>query len=251
MIGRKIGYVRVSTKEQLFDRQALALEEHNLSLVFFDKLSGKDTERPALQECLAYLEEGDTLYLGDIFRLARNTAELLTIVEDFMKKGINVMFLKEGLSFSGDTTDPFKAALSKAMLGIMGVMAELDRQNIVAQANMGIKAAQRNGVKFGRANPNYGKKGVTKVVKSEEDKKAISRKKSEHIIPLIHKAVAYMKKGRIKVTQAAVADYLNERGDTTSGSKTTSSITGNNNTQWTQSKVMRVLNVHEICIYSL
>lgn len=57
----KIGYARVSSKEQNLDRQLQALE--SVSKVFSDKVSGAATERPQLQAMLDYIREGDIVWL--------------------------------------------------------------------------------------------------------------------------------------------------------------------------------------------
>ncbi|WP_346007504.1 recombinase family protein [Janibacter terrae] len=57
--GQVVGYARVSAADQNIDRQTKALT--GCDRIFSDKLSGKNTERPALQEMLRYVREGDTL----------------------------------------------------------------------------------------------------------------------------------------------------------------------------------------------
>ena len=69
MPGKSIGYVRVSSLYQNTERQLHGVE---LDRVFEDKISGKNTERPALKECLSYLRDGDVLHCHSIDRLARN-----------------------------------------------------------------------------------------------------------------------------------------------------------------------------------
>lgn len=88
-----IGYKRVSTVDQNTDRQLAGL---TLDKVFEDKLSGKDTNRPGLQACLAYLREGDTLHVHSLDRLGRNTLDILALVEQLNNRGVIVRFHKEG-----------------------------------------------------------------------------------------------------------------------------------------------------------
>ena len=70
----KIGYTRVSTTEQNTDRQELG----DITRLFEDKASGGNAERPALQEMLAYIREGDEVVVFSIDRLARNLRDLET-----------------------------------------------------------------------------------------------------------------------------------------------------------------------------
>ena len=97
MAGQNVGYIRVSTVEQNTARQ---LDGLALDKVFEDKCSGKDTNRPALQACLEYVREGDTLHVHEISRLARNMGDLNRIVDDLTAKGVAVKFHKEGLEFN-------------------------------------------------------------------------------------------------------------------------------------------------------
>ena len=98
MNGQQIGYIRVSTVTQNTDRQLHGIE---LDKVFEDKCSGKDTNRPKLTECLAYLRDGDTLHCHSIDRLARSLRDLLNIGEDLLGRGVKIVFHKEGMEFGG------------------------------------------------------------------------------------------------------------------------------------------------------
>ena len=82
----KVAYVRVSTIEQNEARQVEALEKRGIDKWYIEKVSGKDTNRPKLQEMLEYVREGDTIYIHDFSRLARSTKDLLEIIERLNKK---------------------------------------------------------------------------------------------------------------------------------------------------------------------
>ena len=73
----KVAYVRVSTVEQNEARQIEALEKYDIEKWFTEKVSGKDTNRPKLQEMLDFVREGDIIYIHDFSRLARSTKDLL------------------------------------------------------------------------------------------------------------------------------------------------------------------------------
>lgn len=137
-----IGYRRVSTDDQTTARQ---LEGVELDRVFEDKLSGKDTKRPALQEALAYLRDGDTLHVHSIDRLARNLQDLLGLLTDLTGRGVAVRFHKEALTFTGEA-DPFQAL----QLQIIGAVAEFERALIKERQREGIAAAKRKGKHLGR-----------------------------------------------------------------------------------------------------
>ena len=138
MSGKKIGYVRVSTVEQHTDRQLAGI---TLDKVFEDKCSGKDTNRPQLTACLEYLRDGDTLYIHSIDRLARSLRDLLNIVQGLLARKVSIKFIKEGMEFNSDTSNPTQDLYLK----ILGAVAEFERQMIRERQREGILLArQRN-----------------------------------------------------------------------------------------------------------
>ena len=90
-----VGYVRVSSLDQNPDRQLEELKTAKVEKFFVDKVSGKDTERPELQKMLTFVREGDTLVVHSLDRLARNLADLLTMVQELTGRGVSVRFLHE------------------------------------------------------------------------------------------------------------------------------------------------------------
>jgi DNA invertase Pin-like site-specific DNA recombinase len=139
---QNVGYVRVSTVDQNTDRQ---LDGIDLAKVFTDKASGKDTKRPALDECLGYLREGDTLVVHSMDRLARNLEDLRRIVRDLTGKGVRVQFVKESLTFTGEDS-----AMSTLLLSMLGAVAEFERSMILERQREGIALAKAKGVYKGR-----------------------------------------------------------------------------------------------------
>jgi len=137
-----IGYIRVSTIDQNTARQEEALKPFNCEKVFIEKISGKNADRPELTAMMEYIREGDTLIVSEISRLARNTKDLLKIVEDLNNKGVLIKILKEGI----DTT----TATGKFMLTIFGAIAELERHSILERQAEGIAVAKAKGIYTGR-----------------------------------------------------------------------------------------------------
>ena len=86
-----LAYVRVSTVEQNEERQIEALKKFNIEKWFTEKVSGKNMNRPKLQEMLDFCREGDTIYIHDFSRLARSTKDLLDIVERLKEKGVHLV----------------------------------------------------------------------------------------------------------------------------------------------------------------
>ncbi len=133
----KIAYVRVSTAEQNEARQIEALQQHGIEKWFTEKISGKDANRPKLQEMLEFVREGDTIYIHDFSRLARSTKDLLEIVEQITAKKVNLVSNKENL----DTSTP----TGKLMLTMIAAINEFERQNLLERQKEGIEIAKREG----------------------------------------------------------------------------------------------------------
>lgn len=91
----RIGYVRVSSLDQNPDRQIEDLKAQQVEKIFMDKISGKNTERPELQNMLSFIREGDVLLVHSLDRLARNLGDLLTMVEELTNRGISIHFISE------------------------------------------------------------------------------------------------------------------------------------------------------------
>lgn len=133
----KVAYVRVSTAEQNEARQVEALQAHGIEKWFTEKISGKDANRPKLQEMLDFVREGDTIYIHDFSRLARSTKDLLEIIEQLQAKKVNLVSNKEAL----DTGTP----TGKLMLTVIAAINEFERQNLLERQREGIEIAKREG----------------------------------------------------------------------------------------------------------
>ena len=143
----RIGYVRVSSLDQNPDRQIEDLKAQQVEKIFMDKISGKNTDRPELQRMLSCIREGDTLIVHSLDRLARNLADLLTMVQELTGRGVSVIFTTERLSFeAGADASP----TSKLMLSMIGVFAEFERSMIKRRQQEGIALAKERGVYTGR-----------------------------------------------------------------------------------------------------
>ncbi len=138
----KVMYIRVSTTEQHEDRQLNEAVELGIEKTFIEKVSGKNRDRKELENMLAFVREGDTVYCSDISRIARNTKDLLDIVEELKEKKVNFISLKENI----DTTTP----TGQFMLTVFGAMYSLERENILSRQAQGIAIAKAKGVYKGR-----------------------------------------------------------------------------------------------------
>jgi DNA invertase Pin-like site-specific DNA recombinase len=133
---------RVSTIDQNPALQLDALTSAGCQKVFKDEgISGSIAKRPALKRCLKSLEEGDRLTVWKLDRLARNLRDLIAMIEDFDKRGIQFRSLTEQL----DTSTPG----GKLIFHIFGALAEFERALIIERTREGMKAARARGVKTG------------------------------------------------------------------------------------------------------
>lgn len=138
----KIGYIRVSTQEQNTARQEVLLEQLGVKMVYIDRMSGKNIDRPELQKMLQYVRQGDIVVVESISRFARNTRDLLELVEQLTAKEVEFVSLKEAI----DTSTP----TGKFMLTIFGAVAELEREYILQRQREGIEIAKAQGKYAGR-----------------------------------------------------------------------------------------------------
>lgn len=99
----KIGYIRVSTQEQNTIRQEVLMEQLGVEKLYLDRAGGKNNQRPQLQQLMAYVRRGDTVIVESISRFARNTRDLLELVEQLTEKGVEFISQKESI----DTTTTF------------------------------------------------------------------------------------------------------------------------------------------------
>ena len=109
----RVGYMRVSTKDQLLDRQEMLMEEAKVDKLYMEKVSGKNTNRPELQKMMSFVREGDVVIVESISRFARNTKDLLELVEKLEKKGVGFISLKENIDTS--------TSVGRFILTILGI----------------------------------------------------------------------------------------------------------------------------------
>ena len=135
----KIGYARVSSKEQNLDRQLEALQD--VSKVFSDKASGQSTERPQLQAMLTYLREGDIVVVTELDRLGRNNKELTELMNQIQQKGATLEVLNLP-SMTGIEDDNLRRLINNLMIELYKYQAESERKRIRERQAQGIAIAK-------------------------------------------------------------------------------------------------------------
>ena len=152
----KLGYVRVSTKEQNTERQlikmrALGIEER---YIFVDKASGKDFDRPKYQALRLMIREGDLLYLDALDRLGRDYDGIISEWKYITREvGADIVVLENETLFDSrkfKTMGDLGKLLEDQFLSMLSYVAEQERKKNKQRQAEGIAVALDNGVKFGR-----------------------------------------------------------------------------------------------------
>ena len=138
----KVGYIRISTKEQNTARQDELMKKLGVEKIYTDRMSGKSTERPELHKMMDFVREGDTVIVESFSRFARNIRDLLDLTDTLKFKGVKFVSKKESI----DTSEP----AGEFMLAVFGALAELERKNILERQAEGIAIAKAEGRMNGR-----------------------------------------------------------------------------------------------------
>lgn len=147
------GYIRVSHAEQNEARQILALKDAgiNQNMIFMDKQSGKDFDRPRYNAMVKRLKPGDILYILSIDRLGRNYEEIQNQWRILTKEvGIDICVIDMPLLDTRTCKDLMGTFIADLVLQILSFVAESERENIKKRQAGGIAAAKLRGVRFGR-----------------------------------------------------------------------------------------------------
>ena len=122
------------------------MKKEKVFRVFTDTVSGSSPQRPGLDGALNYVRAGDQLIVVSMDRLARSLIDLHRLVDELTERGVSVKFLKEGQTYSLDSSP-----VAKLMLGLLGSVAEFERSIIRERQAEGIAKAKARGVYKGRA----------------------------------------------------------------------------------------------------
>ncbi|MFG1934505.1 recombinase family protein [Mycobacterium sp. NPDC048908] len=140
--GQRIGYTRVSTVAQTLDQQEQALAVAGVTKTFSDTMSGARDDRPRLAELMVYVREGDTVVVWKLDRLGRNTLHILETVKGLTGRGVTLMSTSDGIDSS--------TAAGRMMIGVLGSLAEYERELTKERTALKRAASRANGTRFGR-----------------------------------------------------------------------------------------------------
>ena len=138
----KIGYARVSTRDQKLDLQIDALKRAGCERIFQDVASGSKTARPALDELLGQLRAGDVLVIWKLDRMGRSLRHLVDLVGDLVARDIGLLSLNDPI----DTT----SAQGRLVFNLFASLAEFERELIRERTQAGLTAARARGRAGGR-----------------------------------------------------------------------------------------------------
>lgn len=142
VIRMMIGYARVSTQDQNLDLQTEALTKAGCEKIYEDKISGVRAERPGLTRALEMLREGDTLVVWKLDRLGRSVKQLVDMVGELHRQGIQFKSLTDAI----DTGTP----AGRFFFHVMASLAEMERELIIERTRAVLDAAKQLGRKGGR-----------------------------------------------------------------------------------------------------
>lgn len=132
------GYIRVSTDKQEYNRQINILKDYDIDETFEEKISGTKKDRPALNQILNQLKDGDVIVVESWSRLGRSLKNLVELVNDLEEKGVSLVSTKEG---AYNPSDP----QSKLMFNIFASLAEFERDLLSQRTKEGLKASKNKG----------------------------------------------------------------------------------------------------------
>ncbi|MCS5421730.1 MULTISPECIES: recombinase family protein [Psychrilyobacter] len=133
----KIGYCRVSSIDQNIDHQINILKEEGCEKIYHEKISGKNADRLELKEMLSNLKKDDVVVSTSFNRVARNTKDLLEIVETIEEAGASFKSLKEDVGTKG--------AFGKFVVTMLGAVASFERELMLEKQKDGIARAKSLG----------------------------------------------------------------------------------------------------------
>lgn len=171
----KIGYARVSTKDQNLDLQIEALQKAECDKIYQEKISGSTKNRPELDKMLAHLRNGDEVLVWRLDRLGRSLKHIIDLVLDLSNKGIVIKGISDGVDTS--TTS------GRLFLNIMASLSEYERELIRERTNAGLQSARARGRTGGRPK-GFAKETIDKLLIMRSVYKDVSKSPEEIFKPL-------------------------------------------------------------------
>jgi len=186
----KIGYARVSTKDQNLNLQVDALKNAGCEKIYQEKASGAKAERPQLNKLIDNVRQDDVIVIWKLDRLGRSLKHLVQLVHDLMEKGVGLQSLNDPI----DTT----SAQGRLTFNIFASLAEFEREVIRERTMAGLSAARARGRLGGRP------KGLSQEAEKTAMAAETLYKQGELSISEITR--------RLDISRSTLYRYLRERG---------------------------------------
>lgn len=151
----KIGYARVSTKDQNLDLQIEALEKAGCEKIYQEKISGATKHRPELDNMISNLRNDDEVYVWRLDRLGRSLKHIIDLVLSLNEKGVVIKGISDGVDTS--------TMSGRLFLNIMASLAEYERELIRERTNAGLQSARARGRTGGRPK-GFTKETISKLI---------------------------------------------------------------------------------------
>jgi putative DNA-invertase from lambdoid prophage Rac len=163
-------YARVSTVDQTIDHQAEQARKAGFQIdlvVSDDGVSGvgvKLADRPQGRRLYDMLRNGDTLVVRWVDRLGRNYEDVSDAIREFLRRGVTVRTVINGMVFDGATTDPIQRAVRDALIAFMAATAQAQAEATKEAQKAGIEHAKTTAEKYRGRKPSYDARGYREVI---------------------------------------------------------------------------------------
>lgn len=138
----RIGYARVSTRDQNLDSQMDMLKTAGCKKIFEDRASGASKSRPGWDKMLEFLRPGDTIVIAELSRMTRSLMHLLSLVQELDSLEVKIVSLREHIDTS--------TATGRAFISIIGAINQMERELKAERAAAGRASAKARGKSGGR-----------------------------------------------------------------------------------------------------
>ncbi|SFL57418.1 recombinase family protein [Shimia aestuarii] len=162
-------YARVSTADQTLEHQRTHAEAAGFKIddVVADQgvsgISTKLAERPEGRRLFDKLRSGDVLVVRWVDRLGRDYADVTDTIREFMRKGVVIKTVINGMTFDGSTTDPVQQAVRDALIAFMAATAQAQAEATKQAQRAGIAHAKGDARKYPGRKPSFDRATFTMV----------------------------------------------------------------------------------------
>lgn len=200
---RVLAYLRVSTDRQELAAQKLEIlshaNRHNISIDDFLEIQISSRKSPThrrIDEIFEYLSAGDTLIVAELSRLGRSVSQVVTIVDELIRRRVRFIAIKENINLSGDGSKDIQTTVMTTMFSLF---AEIERTLISERTKAGLQAAKAKGKRIGRP------KGSFSVTKLDGKEPLI-------VLDLTHRVSKAAIARKLGVSRTTLEHFISTRG---------------------------------------